>query len=160
VVSEVEVPRPQPGEVLVEVASASVNGFDLSVAAGHVLGMMEHRFPLVLGKDFAGTITELGAGVAPGPASPRPPAERTRTVPGLASFQPEDAGWFFGREGMITRLVGRLGELHTRGGPRAARAVGWDLPDAPPDLWQRYLAIIFDGLRPEGVRPLPQPPPA
>jgi NADPH:quinone reductase-like Zn-dependent oxidoreductase len=49
--------------VLVAVASASVNGFDLSVAAGHVQGMMEHRFPLVLGKDFAGTIAELGEGV-------------------------------------------------------------------------------------------------
>jgi AcrR family transcriptional regulator len=33
------------------------------------------------------------------------------------------------------------------------------VPDAPPDLWERYLAIIFDGLRPEGARPLPQPPP-
>lgn len=34
------------------------------------------------------------------------------------------------------------------------------VPDAPPELWRRYLAIIFDGLRPEGARPLPQPPPA
>ncbi|MFC5188138.1 TetR/AcrR family transcriptional regulator [Actinomadura harenae] len=33
------------------------------------------------------------------------------------------------------------------------------LPDAAPDLWRRYLAIIFDGLRPEGAHPLPQPPP-
>jgi AcrR family transcriptional regulator len=33
------------------------------------------------------------------------------------------------------------------------------LPDAPPGLWQRYLAIIFDGLRPEGAHPLPEPPP-
>jgi AcrR family transcriptional regulator len=33
------------------------------------------------------------------------------------------------------------------------------LPNASPDLWQRYLAIIFDGLRPEGAHPLPQPPP-
>lgn len=33
------------------------------------------------------------------------------------------------------------------------------VPDASPDLWQRYLAIIFDGLRPEGAHPLPQPPP-
>ncbi len=33
------------------------------------------------------------------------------------------------------------------------------LPDASPDLWQRYLAIIFDGLRPEGAHPLPQPAP-
>jgi AcrR family transcriptional regulator len=33
------------------------------------------------------------------------------------------------------------------------------LPDAAPDLWRRYLAIIFDGLRPEGAHPLPHPPP-
>jgi AcrR family transcriptional regulator len=34
------------------------------------------------------------------------------------------------------------------------------VPDAPPDLWRRYLAIIFDGLRPEGAHPLPHPPPS
>jgi AcrR family transcriptional regulator len=34
------------------------------------------------------------------------------------------------------------------------------VPDASPDLWRRYLAIIFDGLRPQGAHPLPQPPPA
>ncbi|MDF2825990.1 MAG: transcriptional regulator, TetR family [Mycobacterium sp.] len=28
-----------------------------------------------------------------------------------------------------------------------------------PLLWQRYLALIFDGLRPEGAHPLPQPAP-
>ncbi|GGM87418.1 TetR/AcrR family transcriptional regulator [Dactylosporangium sucinum] len=33
------------------------------------------------------------------------------------------------------------------------------VPDAPPDLWRRYLAIIFDGLRPQGAHPLPHPPP-
>lgn len=34
------------------------------------------------------------------------------------------------------------------------------VPDASPDLWRRYLAIIFDGLRPEGAHPLPHPPPS
>jgi AcrR family transcriptional regulator len=33
------------------------------------------------------------------------------------------------------------------------------IPDASADLWRRYLAIIFDGLRPEGAHPLPEPPP-
>ena len=60
-----EVPTPQPGagEVLVRVQASSVNGFDLSVAAGHVVGMMEHRYPLVLGKDFAGTVEAVGDAV-------------------------------------------------------------------------------------------------
>jgi AcrR family transcriptional regulator len=34
------------------------------------------------------------------------------------------------------------------------------LADPPPDLWRRYLAIIFDGLRPEGATPLPRPAPS
>lgn len=29
------------------------------------------------------------------------------------------------------------------------------MPGAAPDLWKRYLAMIFDGLRPEGAHPLP-----
>nr|MDT0665373.1 alcohol dehydrogenase catalytic domain-containing protein [Micromonospora sp. DSM 115978] len=41
-----------------------MNGFDLSVAAGYLAGMMEHRYPLVLGKDFAGTVAAVGDGVS------------------------------------------------------------------------------------------------
>jgi NADPH:quinone reductase len=63
-VRELEPPEPGEGEVRVRVHAASVNGFDLSVAAGHLQGMMEHRFPVVLGKDFAGTIDAVGAGVS------------------------------------------------------------------------------------------------
>src|SRR5438067_598649 len=61
-VSEVEKPRPEAGELLVRVAAASVNGFDAATAAGYLQGMMEHRFPLVPGKDFAGTVEALGEG--------------------------------------------------------------------------------------------------
>src|SRR5438034_6933120 len=61
----VEIPAPEPGEgeILVRVTSSSINGFDLSVASGRLKGMMEHRFPVVLGKDFAGTVESTGAGV-------------------------------------------------------------------------------------------------
>ncbi len=62
-VAEAETPRPEAGEVLVKVAVSSVNGFDLSVLGGHLQGMMEHRFPLVVGMDFAGTVEALGEGV-------------------------------------------------------------------------------------------------
>uniref|UniRef100_A0AAU1M377 NADP-dependent oxidoreductase n=1 Tax=Streptomyces sp. NBC_00148 TaxID=2903626 RepID=A0AAU1M377_9ACTN len=62
-VAEVESPRPQAGELLVKVEVSSVNGFDAATAAGYLQGMMEHRFPLVVGKDFAGTVEELGEGV-------------------------------------------------------------------------------------------------
>jgi NADPH:quinone reductase-like Zn-dependent oxidoreductase len=56
-------PEPGPGEVLVRVQASSINGFDLAVAGGRLKGMMEHRFPVVLGKDFAGTVAAAGEGV-------------------------------------------------------------------------------------------------
>jgi NADPH:quinone reductase-like Zn-dependent oxidoreductase len=62
-VAEVDTPCPEAGELLVKVAASSVNGFDASTAAGHLQGMMEHRFPLVLGKDFAGTVEAVGEDV-------------------------------------------------------------------------------------------------
>jgi NADPH:quinone reductase-like Zn-dependent oxidoreductase len=61
-VVELPDPTPGPGEVLVRVAASSVNGFDAAVAAGHLVGMMEHRFPVVLGKDFAGSVEAVGEG--------------------------------------------------------------------------------------------------
>jgi NADPH:quinone reductase len=60
---DLPVPEPGEGEVLVRVRASSVNGFDVSVAGGYLKGMMEHRFPVVLGKDFAGTVEAAGPGV-------------------------------------------------------------------------------------------------
>jgi AcrR family transcriptional regulator len=37
-------------------------------------------------------------------------------------------------------------------------AVG-SLVDPPAGLWRRYLVIVFDGLRPQGASPLPEPAP-
>jgi hypothetical protein len=48
--TDLDVPEPAEGEVRVRVLAASVNGFDLSVAAGYLEDMMEHRFPVVLGQ--------------------------------------------------------------------------------------------------------------
>jgi NADPH:quinone reductase-like Zn-dependent oxidoreductase len=62
-VGEAEVPAPGPGELLVRVAASSVNGFDLGTAAGYLQGRMEHRFPLIPGKDFAGDVAAVGPDV-------------------------------------------------------------------------------------------------
>jgi NADPH:quinone reductase-like Zn-dependent oxidoreductase len=62
-VTDLPVPRPRPGEVLVKVAASSVNGVDEAIAEGWYKGSLEHRFPVVLGMDMAGTVTEAGPGV-------------------------------------------------------------------------------------------------
>jgi NADPH:quinone reductase-like Zn-dependent oxidoreductase len=53
-------PAAGPGEVLVRVEAASVNGFDLAIAAGRVWESMPHTFPVVLGRDYAGTVAAVG----------------------------------------------------------------------------------------------------
>jgi NADPH:quinone reductase-like Zn-dependent oxidoreductase len=61
--ADIPTPEAKPGEVLVRVHAASVNGIDLSIASGLLQGMLEYHFPVVLGKDFAGTVEAVGAGV-------------------------------------------------------------------------------------------------
>jgi NADPH:quinone reductase-like Zn-dependent oxidoreductase len=62
--ADIPTPEAGPGEVLVRVRAASVNGIDLSIASGRLQGMMEYVFPVVLGKDFAGTVDAVGSGVS------------------------------------------------------------------------------------------------
>ncbi|MEV0353288.1 NADP-dependent oxidoreductase [Nonomuraea sp. NPDC050680] len=61
-VTEVAAPRPEAGELLVKVTASSINGFDAATVAGYLQQMMEHRYPLIPGKDFAGTVEAVGEG--------------------------------------------------------------------------------------------------
>lgn len=62
-VHEVRLPDAGPGDVRVRVRAASINGFDVFVASGLAKDMMEYRFPVVVGKDFAGVVDAVGEGV-------------------------------------------------------------------------------------------------
>lgn len=62
-VNEVDRPVAGPGEVLVSVAAASVNGHDVLVRAGKLKMVSGRRFPVGVGLDFAGTVAEAGPGV-------------------------------------------------------------------------------------------------
>jgi NADPH2:quinone reductase len=62
VVREIPDPVPGQGEVLVRIAASSLNPFDRFVASGGLKDRMEHRFPVILGRDYAGTIEALGEG--------------------------------------------------------------------------------------------------
>jgi NADPH:quinone reductase-like Zn-dependent oxidoreductase len=88
-VQDLPAPEPAAGEVLVEVEAASVNGFDLSVAAGYVWDMIPGiEFPVVLGRDLVGRVTAIGAGVDNIAVGDRVAA----VIPGMASA-PAPAVW-------------------------------------------------------------------
>ena len=52
------------GEIVVDVDYSSVNGMDLFTCNGMVQHMMPYQFPITLGRDFAGTVSAVGAGVS------------------------------------------------------------------------------------------------
>src|SRR5215813_10512845 len=54
-------PSAGPGQIVVETHAASVNGADWKVRAGQYA---QATFPLILGRDFSGVISTVGAGVA------------------------------------------------------------------------------------------------
>ncbi|HEY6593957.1 MAG TPA: alcohol dehydrogenase catalytic domain-containing protein, partial [Asanoa sp.] len=63
-VTELDTPTPGPHEVRIEVRASSMNGLDVALASGYLKGLMEHRFPVVLGRDFAGVVDRVGHDVS------------------------------------------------------------------------------------------------
>ena len=59
-----EMPDPvaAPGEVVVDIVAASVNGADWKVREGKSYQIS--RFPYILGRDFSGVVSAVGEGVA------------------------------------------------------------------------------------------------
>lgn len=63
-IEDVEIPEPQPGEVLLRVAAASLNPVDYKIRQGEFPPVGEDQLPLTLGRDLAGTVERLGEGVS------------------------------------------------------------------------------------------------
>ncbi len=60
-----ELPDPVagPGQIVVDIKAASVNGADWKARAGTYSNARIETFPYVLGRDFSGVVAELGEGV-------------------------------------------------------------------------------------------------
>src|SRR6266700_379786 len=56
-----DIPKPtlKPGQVLVEVYAASINPFDWKLRTGYMQKMIPITFPVTIGGDFAGKVTEV-----------------------------------------------------------------------------------------------------
>lgn len=71
-IEDLPAPAPADDQLLVRVHASSVNPVDNAIAAGMLRGMgVEHEFPVVLGRDYAGIVEQVGADVsryAPGDA--------------------------------------------------------------------------------------------
>ncbi|WP_242885770.1 NADP-dependent oxidoreductase [Actinomadura litoris] len=56
-------PEPGPGQLLVKVIAAGVNTLDWRIAEGALKDSVDAAFPLVLGRDGAGVVEDVGEGV-------------------------------------------------------------------------------------------------
>ncbi len=60
---EVPDPKPGPKQVVIKLKATSINPIDWKLREGHLKGMMDWEFPIIIGWDAAGVITEVGAEV-------------------------------------------------------------------------------------------------
>jgi NADPH:quinone reductase-like Zn-dependent oxidoreductase len=60
-----EIPKPliKPDQILAEVHAASINPIDWKMREGQMAGRYGDEFPMILGWDCSGVVTEVGAGV-------------------------------------------------------------------------------------------------
>src|SRR5690554_2655405 len=63
---EAEVPTPllKSHDVLVEIHAASVNAVDWKIRSGYMKEILDYKFPLILGLDIAGIVSQVGEGVS------------------------------------------------------------------------------------------------
>ena len=59
-----ETPKPNEGEVLVQVHAAGVNPIDWKIRSGAMKNLFPTPFPAILGYDIAGVVSEVGKGVS------------------------------------------------------------------------------------------------
>ena len=79
----VEIPEPGPREMLIKIAASSVNHSDLFIRQNGNIHIGEGDLPLILGRELAGTVVEIGSGVgeyAPGQRVVALPAVQTRAA--------------------------------------------------------------------------------
>lgn len=62
-VTDIPAPQPGPGQIQVRIAAASINPADIRLPSGDFRDVAPLEFPHVPGNDFAGTVSEAGAGV-------------------------------------------------------------------------------------------------
>jgi len=62
--NDVPAPAPAANEILVRVHASSVNPVDNAIAAGMLKDMVKHEFPVILGRDYAGVVDQIGPDVA------------------------------------------------------------------------------------------------
>jgi NADPH:quinone reductase-like Zn-dependent oxidoreductase len=63
VIADLPLPEPGAGQVRVRVKAAGLNGMDTAISSGMVKEAAEYQFPVVLGRDAAGTVEAVGDGV-------------------------------------------------------------------------------------------------
>lgn len=62
-IADVEEPSAGAGQVKIAVHYAGLNPVDWKITAGYLVDVLEHKLPIVLGWDVAGTVVALGEGV-------------------------------------------------------------------------------------------------
>src|SRR5207247_7389476 len=62
-VADIDIPMLGATDLLVRVHAASVNPVDIKTRDGKLKTLLRYRFPLVLGNDLSGVVSEMGSGV-------------------------------------------------------------------------------------------------
>jgi len=88
---EVEIPSPEPRQIVIKIAATSINHSDLFIRQNGNIHIGPQDLPLILGRELAGTVVEIGPDVtefAPGQRVVALPAVQTRAtgLPGSKEY--------------------------------------------------------------------------
>lgn len=93
-VTDVPMPEPEPGEVVVEVRAAAINPFDAVLRSGVARHLFPLDFPSGQGSDLAGVVVAVGAEAADSPSATRYWAGRRQRARTRRIWLSRRTGWW------------------------------------------------------------------
>jgi NADPH:quinone reductase-like Zn-dependent oxidoreductase len=132
-VAEIAKPAAGPGQVLVRVRAAGVNGIDWKVREGYVRDAFPLQLPAVLGIELAGVVEAVG----PGASRFRVGDRVMGPLGGLGAY----ADFVTVDEAMLVRTPQGLDDVHAAGVPVAAVAAWHSLHHAGPITAGRRILV-------------------
>lgn len=84
--TDLPAPEAGPGDVLVRLRAAGMNPFDWKVGEGALRGVVDHKFPVVMGSDGAGVVEAVGHDVAAFRPGDRVYGQFMKVALGLGSY--------------------------------------------------------------------------
>jgi len=137
---QIEKRAPRADEILIKIASSSINPLDWKVKEGHLKEMLELKLPQTLGWDLAGTVEAVGQDVTDFKVG-----DKVYGMPGISNDSPGTFSEYTTVKASEMSIMPEKANLNTAGAYPLAVLTAWQSLNEPTQLKMGQRILIHAG---------------